>query len=150
MPDPSNASGSPPAQSRVDWTPHLRPLLARLRLPAGRDLEIIEELAQHLDDRYRELRALGVDDADARRIALEELQDAGGLTWTVPGTWERLPDRPMRAGTWAIPAAGTSEPGELAVFYFGPNQGGLEVVPGRGEEARVTSLIARVRRRSPR
>ncbi len=51
-------------------------------------------------------------------------QDAGGLSWTIPGDWKRLPDRPMRAGTWMIPEAGASEPGELAVFYFGPNQGG--------------------------
>ena len=60
--------------------PHLRPLLARLRLPPGRDLEIVEELAQHLDDRYQELRGSGVADADAQRIALQELRDAGGLT----------------------------------------------------------------------
>ena len=50
--------------------------------------------------------------------------EAGGLTWKVPGEWKRLPDRPMRAATYALPAAGASEAGELAVFYFGPGQGG--------------------------
>ena len=65
--------------SRGDWTSHLRPLLAQMQLPPGRELEIIEELSQHLDDRYRELRASRIDDEEARRIALEELQHGGGL-----------------------------------------------------------------------
>ena len=25
--------------------------------------------------------------------------EAGGLSWTVPGDWKRQPDRPMRAAT---------------------------------------------------
>src|SRR5262249_24426260 len=38
--------------------------------------EIIEELAQHLDDRYTELLAGGTEPAAARRAALAELNDA--------------------------------------------------------------------------
>src|SRR6478672_3014273 len=67
MPDPSTASGS--------WIDQLRPRLAALRLTAAREVEIIEELSQHLDDRYDELRSTGVEDTEARRIALEELDD---------------------------------------------------------------------------
>lgn len=56
-----------------EWTADLRARLAGLGLSPAREAEIIEELSQHLDDRYEELRASGSTDADARRLALEEL-----------------------------------------------------------------------------
>ena len=39
-----------------DWTEHLRPRLASLSLSPAREAEIIEELSQHLDQRYDELQ----------------------------------------------------------------------------------------------
>ena len=62
-----------------DWTEHLRPRLAQLRLIPARETEIIEELAQHLDQRYEELRGGGTSDADARRLAMEELLEPNAL-----------------------------------------------------------------------
>ncbi len=62
-----------------DWSHALHARLAELRLTPAREAEIVEELSQHLDDRYAELRAAGSSDADARRLALEELSEAGGL-----------------------------------------------------------------------
>jgi predicted permease len=56
-----------------EWIEHLRPRLAVLRLSPTREEEIIEELSQHLDQRYEELRGAGASDADARRLAIEEL-----------------------------------------------------------------------------
>lgn len=56
-----------------EWGDHLRPRLAPLRLSPEREAEIIEELSQHLDQRYDELRSGGTSDADARRLAIEEL-----------------------------------------------------------------------------
>jgi hypothetical protein len=50
MPAPSTGSGSPRAESRGDWKPHIRPRLASLRLSPAREAEIAEELAQHLED----------------------------------------------------------------------------------------------------
>ena len=41
-----------------DWTLHLRPRLARLNLRGEREAEIVEELSQHLDERYQELLGL--------------------------------------------------------------------------------------------
>jgi hypothetical protein len=73
-------SGLPRAESRGRWQPDLHALLAGLRLSPAREAEIVEELSQHLDDRYEELREAGATDADARRLALEELDEAGGLT----------------------------------------------------------------------
>lgn len=50
---------------------------------------------------------------------------AGGLKWTDPSAWKSQGERPMRAATYAVPAApGDKEDGECAVFYFGPGQGG--------------------------
>ena len=62
-----------------DWSHDLRRRLSELRLSPPREAEIVEELSQHLDDRYEELRADGSSDADARRTAIEELSEAGGI-----------------------------------------------------------------------
>jgi predicted permease len=62
-----------------EWTADLRGRLAGLRLTPEREAEIIEEFSQHLDDRYEELRASGSSDADARRLALDELMEPDAL-----------------------------------------------------------------------
>jgi hypothetical protein len=50
---------------------------------------------------------------------------AGGLKWAAPKSWKPQGERPMRAATYTVPrAAGDSEDGECAVFYFGAGQGG--------------------------
>ena len=63
-----------------DWREHLDPHLAGLRLSPEREAEIIEELSQHLDQRYEELRAAGATEGEARRLALEELREPEALT----------------------------------------------------------------------
>src|SRR6478735_9269769 len=62
-----------------EWEDELRPRLAGLHLGPEREREVIDELAQHLDDRYEELRAGGAADSEARRLALEELHDRDAL-----------------------------------------------------------------------
>jgi hypothetical protein len=58
-------------------------------------------------------------------VALAFGAAAGGIQWTPPSNWKAQPDRPMRAATYVVPAAaGDSEDGECAVFYFGQGQGG--------------------------
>ncbi|MGD0227894.1 MAG: permease prefix domain 1-containing protein [Terriglobia bacterium] len=56
-----------------DWKEEITQQLAGLKLSATREAEIVEEVAQHIDDRYRELLAGGATEAEARRIALEEI-----------------------------------------------------------------------------
>ena len=51
-------------------------------------------------------------------------QAAGGIHWTVPSGWTAGKTSPMRAATYGVPAAAGQEPGECAVFFFGPGQGG--------------------------
>ena len=41
-----------------DWKEEIRQRLADLRLAPTREAEIVEELAQHIEDRYAELLAL--------------------------------------------------------------------------------------------
>jgi predicted permease len=79
MSDPSRPSGSPPTESRGEWITHIRSRLAPLTLSPAREAEIIEELSQHLDQRYEELRNRGSSDEDARRLALDELRDRDAL-----------------------------------------------------------------------
>ena len=62
-----------------EWTAHLRARLSQLRLAPAREAEIVEELAQHLDERYEELRRGGATDADARQLAIAELAEPESL-----------------------------------------------------------------------
>jgi predicted permease len=62
-----------------EWSQHLAPRLEGLRLAPAREREIIDELSQHLDQRYDELMAGGSSDAEACRVALEELAEPEAL-----------------------------------------------------------------------
>ena len=58
-----------------DWKPHIRSRLASLRLSPTRENEIIEEISQHLEDRWRELVANGVSEDEATKLALAGFRD---------------------------------------------------------------------------
>jgi predicted permease len=62
-----------------DWTQHVRSRLSTLRLSPTREAEIVEELSQHLDDRYRELIAAGMSPDQATRVALADFRDGNVL-----------------------------------------------------------------------
>src|SRR5258707_186584 len=53
-----------------DWKPEIRRRLAPLTLDPAREAALADELAQHLDDHYRELTGSGMPDAAARHAAL--------------------------------------------------------------------------------
>ena len=59
-----------------DWRHAIARRLEALHLAPTREAEVVEELSQHLDDRYRELRSAGASESAARRDALAELDDA--------------------------------------------------------------------------
>ena len=69
----------PNPASRRDWEPHVRPRLSSLRLSPTREHEIVDELSQHLEDRWRELVAGGASEDDATRLALAEFRDGNLL-----------------------------------------------------------------------
>jgi putative ABC transport system permease protein len=51
-----------------DWGAHVRPLLATLDLSPAREAEIVEEVSQHLEERWRELTASGASADEAERL----------------------------------------------------------------------------------
>jgi hypothetical protein len=59
------------------------------------------------------------------QMLLAAATQAGGLAWKAPASWPiEASSSSMRVATHRIPqAAGDPEPGELAIFFFGP-QGG--------------------------
>ncbi len=58
-----------------DWRALVAARLASLKLRPEREREIIDELSQHLGDRFQELRADGVDEAAAVRVVVDEIDD---------------------------------------------------------------------------
>jgi len=62
-----------------EWAREVRARLSPLRLSPTREAEIVEELSQHLQDRYAELIAGGALPEDARRLALDLFQNDQAL-----------------------------------------------------------------------
>jgi putative ABC transport system permease protein len=59
-----------------DWRSHIRSRLTSLRLSPAREREIVDELAQHLDDRWQELMANGATPDKAAETARTEFDGA--------------------------------------------------------------------------
>jgi len=57
-----------------DWAEHVRARLSSLRLSPTRENEIVEELSQHLDDRWQELVAGGATPEQATALTLSEFK----------------------------------------------------------------------------
>ena len=83
-----------------DWNEPIQKLLKGLRLSPPREAEIVEELAQHAEDRYHELQNGGTSEAEARRTAIDEI---GGhqILITELGAIERRPAAPVVLGAEA-------------------------------------------------
>ena len=62
-----------------DWKPEIRERLAGLKLEPVYESEIVEELAQHQDDRYQELLSEGVSPAQAEQTLRTELKESDRL-----------------------------------------------------------------------
>jgi macrolide transport system ATP-binding/permease protein len=62
-----------------DWKPEIRAQLSGLKLEAARELEIIEEVSQHLDDRYEECLSRGCSGEEACTLVLTELSSGSFL-----------------------------------------------------------------------
>src|SRR5438309_8369247 len=77
MPDPSTPAND--ASLRTRWAREVRTRLSSLRLSPTREAEIVEELSQHLDDRWRELIAGGAAPEEATQVTLAEFRDGNVL-----------------------------------------------------------------------
>jgi predicted permease len=87
-----------------EWTGEIARRLAALELRPEREAEVSEEIAQHLDDLYDELRARGMADDEAVVAALRQLDDKGGIAAQLRVVEPRRDPDP--------PVAGASRPGE--------------------------------------
>lgn len=87
-----------------DWQGIVRERLAGLRLRPEAEADLAEELASHLEERYRELCAGGVAEEEAYRAAIAELDDTHPLRQDARA--ERMPRREpsvpgdARAANW--------------------------------------------------
>src|SRR5215204_2292511 len=85
-----------------DWKKEIRERLAGLRLAPTREAEIVEELAQYLEDYYEELLATGSTTADARRNTLEELNESELLTRELNKIERQVSQEPVVLGARRI------------------------------------------------
>src|SRR5512145_422386 len=74
-----------------NWAQHLRPRLSSLRLSPAREHEIVQELSQHLEDRWRELVAGGAPEDEATRLALAEFREGNLLAQYLAPLQARTP-----------------------------------------------------------
>jgi putative ABC transport system permease protein len=74
-----------------DWKKEIRKRLSRLRLQPTRESEIVEELAQHLDDRYEQSLRGGATEEEAYQATLLELTESDLLAQEL-----RQVERPVR------------------------------------------------------
>ena len=82
-----------------DWKAIVRTHLAGLKLAGETEGETVDELAQHLEDRYAELTASGMTPEEAERIVVEPLR-APSLVEALQRTRRRAgPEAPQR-GNW--------------------------------------------------
>ncbi len=82
-----------------DWKKEIRQRLSSLKLAPARESEIVEELAQHLDDRYQELLADGTSETDAERMTLDELSENALFARELQSVERKTPPEPIVIGT---------------------------------------------------
>ncbi len=75
MPDP----GTNDVSRRAVWTREVRARLSSLHLSPAREIEIVDELAQHLEDHYGELITGGASPEAAMRVALASFRSGNVL-----------------------------------------------------------------------
>jgi putative ABC transport system permease protein len=81
-----------------EWKEEVSRRLASLKLAPAREAEIVEEVAQHLEDRYQELVASGTTEEGARRVALEELSDENLLARGLRRVEQEVAQEPIVPG----------------------------------------------------
>jgi putative ABC transport system permease protein len=88
-----------------DWAKEIRAAIAPLNLDPMREAEVVEELSQHLRDRYEEMVTSGIGAEQAHQSLLKELNDISGLQASLqaappPLSVGRNESEPLFAGIW--------------------------------------------------
>ncbi|MSO48320.1 MAG: hypothetical protein EXQ49_00210 [Acidobacteria bacterium] len=89
-----------------EWHARIRDKVAAAGLPPADEAEVVDELAQHLDDRYRDLLAGGMAPEAAERTALKEVLDHAHVARDLRRERRRLRPRVIRDAVheWRIAA----------------------------------------------
>jgi putative ABC transport system permease protein len=82
-----------------DWKREIIERLTGLQLEPARETEIIEELSQHLEDRYQELVSNSANEHEARRLVLAELSESEFLARELRRAGYHAHDEPIALGT---------------------------------------------------
>lgn len=82
----------------LDWKQEIEQRLASLKLEPSREAEIVEELAQHLEDHYTTMLSGGVPEEEARSAALEALADSEFLARELGRVERPVPQEPVVLG----------------------------------------------------
>src|SRR5436190_2350486 len=85
--------------SMPDWKAEINARLAGLSLSPARELEIIDEFSQHLQDRYEHELSRGATEEEAQRELLEELNAPELLDGELKQVERRVPQNPVVMGT---------------------------------------------------
>ena len=81
-----------------DWKDEIKRRLRGLQVSPVNEAEIVEELAQHLDDVYQRALRNGTSEENARRAALSELNSEGSLLNELQRTQKRPPSDELLLG----------------------------------------------------
>ena len=82
----------------LEWKDEIRQRLVGLKLEPARETAIVEELAQHLADRYAELLDRGATEEEAYRAALAELCESESLAQELRRVERPAPQDPVVLG----------------------------------------------------
>ncbi len=81
-----------------DWREEIRQRLAQLSIEPAQEAEIVEELAQHLDDAYHYSIAQGLSEQEARQVALGELAETNSLPNEIKRIQKPFREAPVPGG----------------------------------------------------
>ncbi|MEY2504604.1 MAG: hypothetical protein QOG27_884, partial [Verrucomicrobiota bacterium] len=82
-----------------EFEEEIRRRLQGLNLSPAREIEIVEELSQHLEDQYEQSLSRGASEAEARQSVLSELSENEVLTPALKRLERRVPQNPIQMGT---------------------------------------------------
>jgi putative ABC transport system permease protein len=82
----------------LEWKQEIQKQLATVKLEATREVEIVEELTQHLEDYYDELRSEGASVEEAYQATLAELRDRKLLAQQLRRVERQIKQEPMILG----------------------------------------------------
>src|SRR5688572_14577803 len=96
---PATARDTDGESNMPEWKDEIKDRLAGSKLEPAREAEIVEELSQHLEDRYAESLTRGATPDEAYRAALAELREGETLQRELQRVERSVGQEPIVLGT---------------------------------------------------